>query len=335
MLHLSLIELNSAKTSKKSESSLTYLNSDGHFDFISAATFDKHNCNNEETSVSDVTKKIFKGKYGLNNKYTILFLYDFFEDGISRDFIATYGGKLHNSSSLNISVLTYFTSMMVKGWENVQFREEINCFGDEDAYQVINLIKHLQEAYKVPTLPAIVLIKKGNNEKEESLNIDMSSYKKKEDMYAVFKELFEKINDNCEEDFSVIARKILGYEAKISKEPTMSCFNTCNYVADLVKQERNYNMIDLAIDLGISERTLRNKRNDDSFTRNECLFIAIRFGIDIKDLNELLRVNNHHELALEGRDGIVRRCLFDGDDIYQADRMLKEKGYKGIIKNNF
>lgn len=323
MISLSLIELNSTKVNN---SSFRHPFPPNAFSFMTSASLCDH-----KNVVSDVSNELFQGKYGLKNKYTILFLYDFLEDQISRDFIATYGGKLHNASSINITILTYFSAHMARDWNNVQFRDGIGFGNSEDSYRVMDIIQGLQHAYKIKQLPAAVIIKKGNDEKEESLNIDLSSYKKKEDLYMIFKEMIETINDNCEEDFPTISRKILGTDSYINKDSTMSYFNTSNYVADLVK-EKNNTLLDLALELGISERGLRNKRNNNSFTRDECFYIAIRFGISIKDLNELLRVNDHHELAFEGRDGIIRKSLFDRDDVDTTSQKLKEKGYKGIIK---
>lgn len=324
MISLSLIELNSTKVDNSSFRHSIPANA---FSFMTSTSLCDH-----KNVVSDVSNELFQGKYGLKNKYTILFLYDFLEDQISKDFITTYGGKLHNASSINITILTYFTFHMARDWNNVQFRDGIG-FGKspEDSYRVMNIIQGLQHAYKIKKLPAAVIIKKDNDEKEESLNIDLSSYKKKEDLYTIFKEMIETINDNCEEDFPTISRKILGNDSYINKDSTISYFNTSNYVADLVKKQNN-TLLDLATELRISERGLRNKRNNNSFTRDECLYIAIRYEIGVKDLNELLRVNDHHELAFEGRDGIIRKSLFNGYDVYKTNQKLKEKGYKGIIK---
>ncbi len=327
MIDLSLIEMNSAEEESFSASPRSF----GAFGFMTSASLYSY-----KNEVLDVTKEIVKGKYDLKNKFTIIFLYDFLNDDVSREFIATYGGKLHNYSSASINILTYFSSDMVKRWSNVQNRECIAYDDDHNGSKVLELINNLQKAYKVNHLPSIVVIKK-EKEKEESFVLDLSIYnKKKEDLYKIFKDVMEKTNDYCEDDFSILARNVVG-DSYVEKGNTMSYFNTSNYIADLVKEENKkskYNLYDLALDLGISERGLRDKRAKDTFTRDECFYIAIKFSIDIEDLNELLRVNNQREIALAGRDGIIRKCLYENKDIYESDNELRRNGYKGLIKNH-
>ena len=65
------------------------------------------------------------------SKYTIIYLYDFRNDKVSYKFVENYGGKLHNLSSLNVTIMTYFETFMVKRWTNVHFRDEIRLVGNE------------------------------------------------------------------------------------------------------------------------------------------------------------------------------------------------------------
>ncbi len=73
----------------------------------------------------DVTDDLLKGRYGLNSEYTILYLYDIKKDPESFEFLDEYGGQIHNITSSNINVLTYFTSGTISGWKNVYHRETL------------------------------------------------------------------------------------------------------------------------------------------------------------------------------------------------------------------
>lgn len=293
-----------------------------------------YNASSTVSQVKDVTDKFTQGNYKLKSSYTIFFLYDFNYDCESREFIITYGGKIHNHSSLNITILTYFDPHMVSHWSNVQFREAL-ILDEKNRYNnVMRVINEIKSIYQVKTLPAIVIVKKEKNGKEKSFNINLTGYKK-ESIYSTFREIMDIINDNCEEDFLVIAKKILGSSFKQSQENSLLSFNTFDYIKDLVKAKNKtmsygYTQDDLAAKLGISIRGLRNKRSNNSFTRDECLFIAIEFNISVNDLNLLLENNNHIRIGMEGRDGLIRRCLFDKYDIDKTNDQLELHGYSKL-----
>lgn len=302
---------------------------------ISFIELKKANDNNKKGFsflTNDVTFDILKGRYSLNSKYSIIYLYDVYNDDLSYNFLNIYGGKLHNESSLFITILTYFTEPMIKRWENVQYRNIIEP-SEEREVKVINNINKLREIYKVKNLPALIVVKQ-DEDNEESFVIDLSNYKNADGLYKTFSETINIVNNNCEEEFDKIAIKLNGIS--VSKNNNFSNINLSNYIYDLVKSEsRNrrshYTQEDLAEDLGICVRTLSNKRSENSFTRDECLYMGLKFGIDIPELNILLDINNHLRLGLSSRDGIIRKCLFNKCDPYETDEILKKEGYHKLL----
>lgn len=322
MPNISLIEISNEKKTSISPSFRRDC-----FSFLTSVTTCTVNAKN-------VTKEILKGRYGLENRYTILYLYNIRKDPESIDFLDDYGGKIHNLTSLNISVLTYFTSSMIKRWTNIHYREELEKQSDTDDLKVLKTIRVLKNAYKVKSLPSMVVIKKDIDEKEESFNIDLSMYQKDE-IYHKFTQVIDIINDNCEEDFETIEKKIDLSKTEITKESRMSDFNTFNYVEDLVKGQRkklrNYKQEDLAAILGITERTLRNKRSNNTFTREECIIIGLEFSISVDELNLLLRKNERSDLSDRGRDKVIRKCLNSKLSIYEANDELIKNGFDSLL----
>jgi len=294
------------------------------------------NRNNSNPNIKDISDKMIAGKYDIKSNFAILYLYDITSDSTSTKFVSEFGGRLHNLSSSNVSIITYYSLDMVNNWSNVQFREKIKCEQNKSFF-ILNMVDEFKRLYDVEKLPAMVVIKNNKNGEEESCNIDLSIYKDVDIIYSVFEDVIKTINDNCEQDFTSIAFKLCGTDANIKNSHNMSNFNTYNYVADLVKnecRERNikYTQTDLAEELGICVRGLRNKRNGNSFTRDECLYLAIRFGISIQELNSLLRQNNNADLGMNGRDGLIRNCLLSGFDVYQTDDQLKRYGFSSLIR---
>ncbi len=282
---------------------------------------------------NDVTDDFRKGIYGFQSRYTILYLYDIKQDPEGILFLDEYGGKIHNCTSSNISVLTYITSLMIKGWKNIHYREKLEKQVDDET-DVMNTINALKDAYDVKSLPSMVVIKNDIHGNEESFNIDLSKYQK-EEIYHKFMQVIDVINDNCEEDFMTIEKKIDLSKTNITKANIMSDFNTFNYVEDLVKGKRkitrDYNQQSLADVLGITERTLRNKRANNTFTRDECIIIGLEFSISVDELNLLLRTNEKPDLSDNGRDEIIRRCLSSSFSLAKTNDELIKNGYKPII----
>ncbi len=322
MPNISLIEISNEKKTSISPS----FRRDCFSFLTSVTTYTAH--------AKDVTKEILKGRYGLENRYTILYLYDIRKDPESIGFLDDYGGKIHNLTSLNISVLTYFTFSMIKRWKNIHYREELEKESDIDENKVMKTIRALKDAYKVKSLPSMVVIKKGIDEKEESFNIDLSMYEKDE-IYHKFIQVIDIIDNNCEEDFETIEKKIDLSKTEITKESRMSDFNTFNYVEDLIKGQRkklrNYNQQSLAELLGITERTLRNKRSNNTFTREECIIIGLEFSISVDELNLLLRENEKADLSDRGRDEVIRRCLNFKLSVYEANEELIKNGFEPLL----
>lgn len=285
--------------------------------------------------VKDVTEIIQKGQYGLKTKFTIIYLYDIQNDQAGREFLTTYGWQIHNNSSANIRILTYFTEHMAEKWSNVQHRNLLDPDKNSDPHKVLDIIKNMQIEYGVKTLPSMVVIKKDNLDKEESCYISLSQYDK-EGLKKVFTEVMDIINDHCDQDFKVISLKISGNDVKISTTSNMNNLNTCNYISMLVKKESQcgpsrYTQYNLASELDIDPKTLYNKRLDNSFTRDELLYLAVRFHMSIDDLNEFLRQNNHIDLGFKGRDEIIRSALYYSRDLEDVERQLTDKGHKGIM----
>ncbi len=333
MVSLSLIELQTLPTPEETNPSYaadyrSFTDQRHIHSFVRAVGSSAH--------INDVTTELNKGLYNFKTKYTILFLYDFLNDDDSFSFIKTYGGNLHTRSSAGITVLTYFTPDMADSWPNVLYREGIGK-APVDTDKTLRIIRDLQKAYGVKTMPTMVVIHTDEEGNEESFNLDLSSCPK-DGTITIFRNVIDILTDYCDEDFSVLAQKICGSDS-LSKKNTMDSINTFNYVHDLIKKKAKatgvqYTQFDLAAEMRISVRNLRNKRNNNTFERDECFYLALRFEISVQDLNELLRLNNQNELGMSGRDGIIMRCLFNRTDVYETNNQLVSLGYKGILRQD-
>lgn len=285
---------------------------------------------NYTIEIKNVTNDIRYGHFVFKTAFTILYLYDIFSDDESRNFMTLNGYKLHTDSSSNLTIATYYSEDMVQKWPNVQHRDKLSKEGNnpESVLLILNKIKSI---YKVDKLPVMIIIKKEKNGQDRYCIVDLSKYKK-ENLLDIFKNVMDTINYHCEEDFSTIEQRIKGFDVKIT-ESNRFIFNTYDYIQDLSNAQSKhipYNLDYLAKELDISTRTLHSRRSKRDFRRNELLYIAIRFKIPVEDLNMLLRENNHGEIRIDGRDGVILSGLYDQLSIDEVEQQLLDKGYQGI-----
>ena len=326
MVDISLIEFKTVRQPQgKPQVTNSWLtNTNSSFGFITSTT------TIQKTEVRDVTDKIAAGKYGLDTTYAIIYLYDFLEDPTSRSFLSTYGGKLHNISSANVTILTYFDEYVVSQWNNVQQRGKIQPSIKKDKVKAEILVQKLKSAYNINSLPSLIILKQDENGNEESFVLDAGNYNTDE-LYNMFKEIIDIINDHCEEDFSAIRNSIQGNTTEIDNGNRFGEYNTDLFIDNLL-DENHIHQYDLAAELGVDVRTIYNKRRNNSFTREECLYIGVRYCVPIEQLNSFLRSNGHASLGFDGRDGIIRRAIGNKDDVYDVNDLLIRNGFKGIIK---
>ena len=285
---------------------------------------------NYTIEINNVTNDVRYGHFGFRTDFTILYLYDFFCDEESREFMTMNGYKLHTDSSSNLTIATYYSEDMVQKWPNVQHRDKLSKEGNNPNY-VLSILDKIKSIYKVDKLPVMIIIKKEKNGQDSYCIVDLSKYKK-ENLLDIFKNVMDTINYHCEEDFSTIEQLIKGFDIKIS-ESNRFIFSTYNYIQDLSDSQskhHTYNLDYLAEELDITTRTLHNRRSKRDFRRNELLYIAIRFKIPVEDLNMLLRENNHGEIRIDGRDGVILSGLYDQLSIDEVEQQLLGKGYQGI-----
>lgn len=204
----------------------------------------------------------------------------------------------------------------------------------KDDSRVTDAIRDLKDSYNVMNLPSMVVIKKDADDKEQSFIIDMLGYKK-EDIHTKFVEVINVINDNCEVDFEVIQKKLTSSKTEIKDQSLMSNFNTFCYVEDLVKAKRKfvsgYNQQSLSAVLGITDKTLRNKRANNSFKRDECIIIGLEFSITVDELNRLLTANERSQLSDSGRDAVFLKCLKSKLSVVETNDELIDKGFSPLI----
>lgn len=316
MESLSLLEFKTKKENTNKQK-INYYNASG---FVSS-----------KNEINDITNIFSEGKYKIETAFTIIYLYDYMCDSASRDFIAMYGGELHKKTSSNITILTYFSTDTAMKWPNVYNRDKIRSNDDNDPAKVMKIVNNLQETYNVQNLPAMVIIKK-----DESFVLPIEG-SNKEIIKKYFYDVIKKIDEHCEQDISVIKNYIIGPNEDALKNKKKEKINVSDFIQELVDNE-GYILDDLALEMGISVRTLYNKREkikESKFTRDECFFIAIRFGIGINKLQWLLREYNNVEIGMGGRDGIIYKALIDGrkgiNDIMNINNILIRNYGDGII----
>lgn len=296
MEKLKIVELNYKKESNLLKNYNIPANS---FSFLVAPS------NEKKLVINDVTNSLGTGNYNINSEYTLLYLYEL-NDNESINFLNKYGGKLHNNSSANFTIMTYFTKEMIDKWNNVMNRDTIKECDNE--INAIGIIRDLINEYNVDSLPTLIVIKKENIKDELSFKIDLLGCNA-EELFNTFKDVMEVISDNCDEKFEVIKNKIKKTSI-MNNNSNIQNIELSNYIGELIRKQANYNQEDLAEELNIDVRTLRNKRKNRTFSRDECIYIALRFGLNMQVLSKLLRINGRSELDYEDpRDLIICNAL--------------------------
>ena len=119
-----------------------------------------------------------------------------------------------------------------------------------------------------------------------------------------------------------------------NNQKRMDDLNLQIYLKDLIDSEkennRKYNFTSLARELNINERTLRNKKANNTFKKDECIYIALRFGLSVGELNRLLVQNNCDRLSALGRDGAIMNCLKCKYNYQDSNKFLKEHGWEPL-----
>ena len=335
MENLSLIEFKRVLDEKQFNEPFT-TNLISTMSFITTTSRNQYSDYKDETN--DVTSLFYQGKYEFKTDYSIIYLYDYMNDNESKDFIEMYGGQLHNKTSSNITILTYFSTYTASKWVNVHNRNKIGYGEDNNASQVMETMNYLKKAYHVEKLPAMIIMKIDKDKKEESFCISLDDCNKNTIRQA-FLNVIKKIDDHCEEDFEVVRDSISGRNKAILKSKTMQELQMSEFISKMIKDEKE-SRYSLSLDMGISERTLYNKiykQENGLFTRDECFFLAIRFGLSVPKLNKLLRDNDHVDLAMEGRDGYIFKTLVNNekgrDKVREIHYLLISKGEKGLLNS--
>ncbi len=276
----------------------------------------------EESLVQDVTSLWSEGAYEFESPYFLFFLYEP-GDEASLSFLKEYGGKLNNLSSSNVTILTFFEKSMVDGWRNVQHRERIKADEHLDSFKVNHSLNVLRERFGVTSFPSLILVKK-EKEGDRSVLIPLLS-KDPSSIYASFEGVIKLINDNCEEEFDYLAKKILGEDGQIEDDAFNRAQNL-NFLDffDDTREEKDLDLMEIAEALDITRKTVYNKRVNQSFSRTECLKLGFLFGLNENSLNRLLRYNEQRELSYSVLDCKVKEALREGKSLEEVRDELFE-----------
>lgn len=232
-----------------------------------------YNSVKQSNGIDDITDELLSKSYKLDEDYAIVYLYDHKKDDVSLDFLKEYGGLLHNLTSANIAILTYFTKDMVANWENIYRRNgdnfKVDNYSDIDVEKEINKLK---KQYGVKNLPSLVIVK--NDFLHNDVAIDLTGYNK-ENLYEIFTKLISYLNEHCEENIHHIESYFKSLDKDIRSLYGIEKFTNSNYINKFINEKRKknegkkYTRNDLADALGVSDRQLRNKINNNSFRRDE------------------------------------------------------------------
>ena len=267
----------------------------------------------ETPKSKDVTSLFGEGRYDFETPYFLFYLYDHCDEVSSR-FIADYGGKLNNLSSSNVTILTFFEKAVVDGWRNVQQRERIRCQRKIDPRKAFEALTVLKRRFGVSSLPSLIFVKK-EGDGDRSVIIPLGKADPLS-IYRSFETVIRTINDNCEEDFPFLCKKLLGEDAPSIGEDlfgeAISAAYLFNFIDEAREKDKELTITYLHTSLNISRKTFYNKRNNATFTREECLKLGVILGLDERSLNKLLRFNNQSDLSFSEKDRKVKEAISEG-----------------------
>ncbi len=286
----------------------------------------------DTVDIDDVTDEIIKNTYTTECKYTLIYLYDYIRDAKSIEFLEKYGARLHNLTSANISILTFLDESITDSWKNISNRNKLNPI-DYDDQDVIRTINKLKRAFKVNQLPSLILV--CNSLLKDDVSISLEGYEGK-NIYDLFKEINNIVLENYEESFAKIRDKIKTANNNIKRINEIHQFNNSNFINKLLK-ESDIHQEDLSQDLCISDRTLRNKIANSNFNKEEIIFMAFKFKLDLFTLNKLLNANGRSSLGGNKREEIIKQCIKDKLGLNETnDILIREKvdkiKYKDYLK---
>ena len=329
MLSISFVELKS----KGERNTAPRFNNYGHsMSFMVSST----SAVQAKTSAKDITRDITNGTYGVRAKYVIYYLYDCSNDEDSKFFIKECGGELHNMTSGRMAIITYFDSLMMRTWKDLDLEDMVKYDPDGSEWDSRDLICELQNHYKVKNLPAIV-IAKINEVGTEEYCIKEIKTDNKDIMFNTFKSIINSILLNYD-DFDAVKEKICVKKGATGKGKNFIKDNTAVFLKNLrneKKRKTGENMTRDRLAYGIGKDTKTVFNNLGKLKRDWCFNIAIQYGLKIAQLNKLLALNGHKPIDdLDGgREEIIADCLLEGRDIYYTDNLLKSKNHKGIIED--
>lgn len=261
-----------------------------------------YNSVKQSNGIDDITDELLSKSYKLDEDYAIVYLYDHKKDDVSLDFLKEYGGLLHNLTSANIAILTYFTKDMVANWENIYRRNgdnfKVDNYSDIDVEKEINKLK---KQYGVKNLPSLVIVK--NDFLHNDVAIDLTGYNK-ENLYEIFTKLISYLNEHCEENIHCIESYFKSLDKDIRSLYGIEKFTNSNYINKFINEKRKknegkkYTRNDLADALGVSDRQLRNKINNSSFRRDEIIKMGVDLEVSVYSLNKWLSKNGYEPLGI-------------------------------------
>lgn len=290
----------------------------------------------ENNNYIDVTQEIIQKTYGLKSKFTLLYLYDIDRDKEAKKFIKDYGGSLHNKTSSQITILTYFTKQDIDSWRNIYYRKELNGIDCHTSNNSRALVEKLKKMYGVKTLPAIVFIMK-EYQNEKYLVFDLKN-KLAVDINQRFDEIIKILNENCEEPYKFFKKEFNNLiegqldEVMIDTSSLSRCFESlCERKKK--KDKRNITYLEIANYLAMTDRYLREKRNGVvSFTKYECIKLAFYFELTLNETNEFLKLNNLRNLENSDEDEIIKKCLTNKMKFEDYVKILRDNKFNNKIK---
>lgn len=255
----------------------------------------------------DVTDLIDGGLYNFDTPYLALFLYDS-EDEISRKFIGNYGGSLHNKSSWNVTILTFFDLKTADKWANVQRKDKIqisNNFSRVHDDRALNILKN---QFNVKSLPALVLI--DGKHDNPPLTIPLQSGDS-QSLNGFFDSVFKIIDDNPDDAFPAIMRELPEVQSGRKLLNSAIKKNSFYNYFDNLRSKKGMELKDLQEALDVSTKTLYNKKTRVSFTREECIKLASILDLNESEIKELMQYHDYRDVSpKEWNDILEKNALY-------------------------